>query len=285
MKTFYLSFSALLLAILIWGCSSDSDPITPNEPTPYENASTSKGGIMFDKFWSTEAGFNQNDPNIALFNSKSDFFRCKQCHGWDNLGQGGSYIGRGPNANRPNVANLNLYARFQLMTPQQLFDAMKLTAGRRDISFDFGNYVPGDPSNDGHKMPNYAQLLTDAQIWDLVKYMKEGAFDVSQLYDATYNGVYPSGSASYSNVGRDGNATDGATFYSNNCSSCHGVDGTQFLIENMTVGKFTRSKPNEVHHKVKYGQLGSGMVGEFDMNLSGMKNLYKALADPVAFPD
>jgi len=284
MKLIYLCFSVFILTVLLISCSSDSI-VQPTGPTSYENASFSKGGIMYDKFWSTESGFNQNDPNIATFNAKSDFFRCKQCHAWDYLGRNGSYIGRGPNANRPNVAALNLYSLIQSKTPQQLFDAMKSSTGRRDISFDFNTYVFSDSNNDGHKMPNYSQILTDAQIWDIVKYFKEAIFDVSQLYDATYNGVYPTGTASYSNIGKDGNAGNGNTYYSSICASCHGPTGTAFLIENMTLGKFARTKPNEVHHKVKYGQLGTSMPADFNISITKMKDLYKALSDTVAFPN
>jgi mono/diheme cytochrome c family protein len=164
---------------------------------------------------------------------------------------------------------------------------MKKTAGRRNISTDLSTYDPATPASmtEGDKMPNYNELLTDAQIWDLVKFMKEGAFDVSQLYDATYTGTYPTGSASYANVGKGGNAANGNTLYSANCSSCHGSDGKLISMEGLSVGKFVRTKAYEVQHKVKYGQLGSAMVGEFDWNLAQMKDIYKALSDATAFPD
>ncbi|MBI5326262.1 MAG: hypothetical protein HZB41_13490 [Ignavibacteriae bacterium] len=58
------------------------------------------------------------------------------------------------------------------------------------------------------------------------------------------------------------------------------LDGTA----GMTSGKFIRSKPNEVQHKVKFGQLGSIMIAT-PITLDEMKNLYKALADTVKFPN
>jgi len=240
---------------------------------------------MYDKFWSTEAGFNQSDVNIAKFNASSDFFRCKQCHGWDLLGSAGSYINRAPKPNRPNVSGLNVFQLTKNKTPQELFDGMKKTAGRRDISYDLSTYDPNTNATAGDQMPDYSQLLSDAQIWDIVKFMKEGAFDVTHLYDGTFTGTYPTGSASYTNVGKDGNSANGATFYAANCAGCHGANGTQIQMENMTVGQFIRSKPYEVHQKVKYGQLGSSMVGEFDITLAQMKDLYKACADENSFPN
>lgn len=52
----------------------------------------------------------------------------------------------------------------------------------------------------------------------------------------------------------------------------------------MSVGKFTRTKPYEVQHKVKFDQLGS-TINPIPLTLMEMKDLYKALADTVKFPD
>lgn len=284
MKTHFLFFSSVVLSFLVISCSDDKST-TPTNPKAYDDAVVSKGGIMYDKFWSTESGFNQNDSNLAKYDGKSDFFRCKQCHGWDLLGTSGSYIGRGPKTSRPNVSALNLYQFAKTKTPQELFDGMKKSANRRDVSYDLSTYNPTTNSTVGDQMPNFSQILTDGQIWDVVKFLKEGAFDVSQLYDATYTGAYPTGTVAFANLGKDGNAATGMTYYSANCS-CHGPSGTDRLLENMTLGAFTRSKSNEVQHKVKYGTLGSDpiMTGKFDITLSQMKDLYKALADTSAFP-
>ena len=170
-------------------------------------------------------------------------------------------------------------------TAQELFDSMKETAKRRDISYDLSSYDPEANKTEGDKMPNLNQILTDAQIWDIVKFMKEGMFDVTDLYDATYTGSYPNGSMTISNVGLDGNATNGNAYYTTNCVTCHGADGTNIELEGKTLGKFVRAKANEVQHKVKYGQLGSLMVGKFDITLTQMQDLYKACADTLAFPD
>ena len=273
----------LLTATVFTSCNKDEDP-DPNQ-VAYDNASASKGGIMYDNFWSTEAGYDQNNSNLATLNARADFFRCKQCHGWDGLGSEGAYINRGPRTTRPAVSGLNLYELAKTKTSKELFDAMKATNGRRDISFDLSTYDPATNNTEGNKMPNYGQLLTDAQIWDIVKFMKEGMFDVTELYDATYTGTYPTGSFTFSNIGKNGNETSGNTLYTAKCASCHGADGSTIDLGGSSAGKFTRSKAYEVQHKVKYGQLGSSMAGEFDMTLSEMKDLYKALANETNFPN
>lgn len=284
-KIFFIILTALLVVMFI-GCSEDEDVNNPpTDPAGYTNANGITGGIMYDKFWATESGFNQSDPNIPTFNAYADFFRCKQCHGWDYLGREGSYISRGPRNNRPNVASGNILQIAKSKTAQELFDAMKKSTGRRDISYDLSTYNPTTNNVEGDKMPNYSQLLTDAQIWDIVKYLKTEALDVTQLYDATYSGTYPTGSATYTNLGKDGNATNGAAYYASKCAACHGVNGTSILMENMTVGKFTRTKSYEVQHKVKFGQLGSAMTATTGITLQNMKDLYKALADTTAFPN
>jgi len=263
---------------------SSCKKVDPNQES-YDNASISQGGILYDNFFSTEAGYDQNSPNLAKFKASSDFFRCKQCHAWDGLGNAGSYINRAPKTSRPNIAGVNLYQVAQEKTFTELFNAMKKSEERRDIGYDLTTYNPTTNAAEGDKMPDFTQILSDAQIWDLVKFLKEGMFDVSQLYDATYTGIYPTGSATFANIGKDGNEASGKTYYTANCASCHGTDGKALTMENMSLGKFVRSKPNEVQHKVKYGQLGSSMPGMFSITLGQMKDLYKACSNTAAFPD
>lgn len=287
MKTKYFFIAAIAVAAIFTSCAKEDAPVV----TPFDTAVASKGGILYDKFWATEAGYDQSSANLTALNAKADFFRCKQCHGWDLKGTTGSYINRAPKTSRPNISSVDLFASAKSKTAQELFDAMKRTAGRRNISTDLSAYNPATPSTitEGDKMPNYNELLTDAQIWDIVKFLKEGALDVSLLYDATITGVYPTGKLAFSNIGKGGNAQSGNTYYTAKCKVCHGADGK--LIPNldatagMTVGKFIRSKPNELQHKIKFGQLGTAMVGDFLISTEQMRDLYKAGTDVTNFPD
>ncbi|MBI5059791.1 c-type cytochrome [candidate division KSB1 bacterium] len=275
-----------LSSVLLIGCAEDSEDTSSS---PYDLANGGTGGVSYDKFWSRESGHDTTDTHLATFNTYSDFFRCKQCHGWDLLGQSGSYIGRGPRTTRPNVSAVNLRTIAAAKTSQELFDALKTGTGatRRPVSADLSTYDPATNPTVGDQMPNLAEILTDGEIWNLVKYLKEEAIDVSQLYDATYTGAYPTGSATYSNIGRNGNATSGASYFAAHCAVCHGSTGQFIEVEEyLTVGAFLRHKPNEVQHKVKFGQLGSdpNMAGQFGIQDEEMINLYKALTDTIAFP-
>jgi len=286
MKTKSILLLMTLSALVFFNssCKKDDDEDPPISKPTY-TGDASKGGIMFDKFWSKEAGFDQNDANIATLNENSNFFRCKQCHGWDGLGNNGAYIDRGPKVDRPNVTDFNIYLYAQAKTVEEIHKEMGHDDDKRDISYDLSTYDPETNSDEGDKMPDLTQLLTDNQMWDLAKFLKEGMFDVSELYDATYTGEYPTGSKTFSNIGKGGNAAKGLSYYNANCAGCHGNDGTKIDLEGKTIGKFIRTKGNEAQHKVKYGQLGSPMVGQFEIALAEMKDLYKACADTIGFPD
>ncbi|MDH5474388.1 MAG: c-type cytochrome [Cyclobacteriaceae bacterium] len=280
-----LSTFIMLALVLTIGCTHDYPVPAPPIP-PYEKADIGLGGIMYDQYWSTEAAFDQTDPNLSMYNENSDFLRCKSCHGWDGLGTEGSYNNRAPQITRPNVSSLNIYELAQTKTADELFEAMTKTEGRRNLSYNFSTYDPITNATEGDKMPDYTEILTDAQIWNIVKFMKEGMFDVNELYVARYNGVYPTGTSSFQSLGKDGDAANGNSYYAANCASCHGIDGLDISLAGKGIGGFARNKPYELQHKTKYGALGvtPPMVGDYDITIDEMKDLLKALSSSTNFP-
>ena len=222
---------------------------------------------------------------MATFSAKSDFFRCKQCHGWDQLGSNGFYINRRPSTSRPNISSVNLVTVSRTYTAQQLFDAIKTGSGatRRAPTATLSTYNPATNPTVGDQMPDYGAFMGDGQIWDLVRFLKVDAFDVTQLYDMAVTGTYPTGSVTFSNIGKDGIASAGATIFASKCEFCHGPTGKALSLEGQSLGAFLRGKPNEAQHKIRYGQLGSAMQPT-RLTLAEMKNLYKHLADSVVMP-
>jgi len=255
-------------------------------PPEFDAANGITGGLMYDKFWAADAGWDQGDPNLSTFSDNADFFRCKQCHGWDLLGTAGAYISRAPKATRPNVSSVNLWDSINSMTPQQLFDALKSPSGRRDLGADLSTYDPDTNSTVGDQMPDYGSFMTDTDLWNLVKFLLTAAVDTSELYNSSTTGAYPSGSINFSNIGLDGEAEHGDPIYAARCASCHGADGTAFLVDGdeYTIGSFVRAKPNEAQHKVKFGNPGSGM-GSLVTETHELQDLYKALTDTTKYPD
>lgn len=274
--------------ILLSACQSESVDALP-EQTAYDLADGTRGGSLYNTFWDPATGYDQTDvAKLNKFIKSPDFFKCKQCHGWDLEGSNASYIGRGPNATRPRVA-ISLRSFITNSTQQQIFDAIKKSSGRRSLSTDVTTYHPTSNNIEGDKMPNYGEILNDSQIWDIVKFFKKEAYNYSDLYDISTTGNYPTGKITYSNIGKNGDATRGkAIFTSQGCAtaSCHGANGTAIKVDNATytVGGFLRAKPNEAQHKIRFGQNeNSGMLAR-QLTLQQMQDLYKALTDTVAFP-
>jgi mono/diheme cytochrome c family protein len=281
-KPLWLVASVGVLAIG-FGCGGSSSG--GGQPAGFVAADGHNGGQAYDKFWATETGWSFTQAQLDIFNANKDFFRCKQCHGWDQLGTGGAYISRAAKTTRPHVSPLNLKSIVASHSAQELFDEIAKTSGRRALTTDLSGYDPDTNFTVGDQMPNYRAFLSDAQIWELVKALKTTLIDTSTLYDSVTTGSYPTGSIAYSNIGKNGNASNGDSVYTAKCGSCHGANGKQFSVGGKSgVGNYLRNKPNEMQHKVKFGQLGSSM-GALVTDDDDMKDLYKALTNTTKYPD
>jgi hypothetical protein len=264
-----------------------------DDNTPFQNANGKRGGILYDTFWAIEGGFNQKDTaKLKKIRAFPEFFRCNQCHGWDLDANKGAYIDRVPTKTRPNVSAKNLKELIKNNTPEQLFYLIKKgenSGSRRPFTDDLTAYDPITNRVVGDRMPNYAEILTDAQIWDIVKFFKVEAIDVAELYNQSTEGVYPSGKITFSDLGKGGVIARGKNlFISKGCSgqNCHGAKGTNILVDNRTytLGGFFNAKPYEAQHKIKFGQLGSPMRG-INVTLDDLKDIFKAVSsDSIAFP-
>jgi mono/diheme cytochrome c family protein len=291
-RTCFMCFG--VIALLMSSCDDSDDGPDMNQQA-FDAADVVNGGRMYDKFWADETNFTDPaDPsvNLATITDYGDFYRCKGCHGWDQLGNSASYIDRGPKTSRPSVASNNVHQFVATNSISDIFDAVKNVGGR-----DVDASLTSDGTNgqgDGH--PDFSKILSDEQIWDLVKFLKAGAFDVTQLYTIQTSGTYSSGSRSFTHVGEGGDVSAGVTFYSDNCSSCHGANGRDngngINIQinqdiGRSIGEFVREKPYELQHKAVYGNLGSSpdMLGVNSANIDDIKNMFLALSDTTAYPD
>lgn len=59
-------FSNFFSVSMFFACSDNTFDSVVN-PTKYVNAVTIKGGIYYDKLWVVEASYEQNNPNIEMF--------------------------------------------------------------------------------------------------------------------------------------------------------------------------------------------------------------------------
>ncbi len=280
---FIISISVVLVFGL-QGCTSDNlvpiaPPVENTDQLAFDNASAVVGSQLYNDFTLTPGFDGPADPsvNIADITGFKDFYRCKQCHAWDQKARFGSYINRAPKLNRPDVSNVQL-TNLKFADIKLLFDKIKNTGGPAVSSTRTSDGK--NPSLGGNSHADYGKILTDEQIWDLVKFLKAGAFDVDELYSTNTTGSYPTGTVSYSDIGRDGDAAAGITFYNNKCATCHGADGKTIDMGGLSMGGFARNKPYELPNKIVSGQLGSNM-GPTAITLQEMKNLLKAL---IEFP-
>jgi cytochrome c553 len=287
----------VLALLVLAGCEGDVGPAGPAGPAgpggedfpgpppqEYTNADGILGGAAYSKWWTADAGGSGTQPATT---AAADFYRCKACHAWDGLGNAASYANRTGqstlNPNRPDVSSVNLRSAATAKSFQALFDLVR-HVGARDI----------DASDNTHA--DFSMRLTDSQVWDLVKFMREEWVEPNLLYDISVSGptmyvdyaqttptvVAPT--VTYSNVGALGNESNGQTIVASACASCHGVDGTTLDLGGRTLGRFIREKPNEGWFKAKFGEAGTGMDPGLVSTTSDLQDMYAALANSTNFP-
>ena len=272
-------------------CGGGSTAVLTNPgyiPAEYSAADPIQGGTAYAKWWVTQAG----GPGTLAGASVTvgvEWVRCKTCHGWDGRGNRASYANRTGQstgaASRPDVSTVDLWATIRATTPMQLFDLIK-GAGERDLN----------TQGNGH--PDYSAVLSDAQIWNLVKFMREGWIFPDRLYYVAVDGppVYKDGTGTvispmvvYYGVGANGDATSGDAVYTASCSGCHGSDGTALNIAGASLGELVRTKPNEVWHKAKFGSISDSSVADMDAGIltdtGDLADLYRALTNTTTYPD
>ena len=249
---------------------TDANAISPADQAAYDAADGLIGGRLYDNF------MVQLSITDTAMTKHADFFRCKQCHGWDLRGSKGAYINRAPNASRPDVASNDLYVYAQTHNIREIFDAVSHKGGRN---------ISAKASYNG-SMPDYGLILSDNEIWQITKFLKNDALNTFNLYDIKTTGYYPTGTRTFTNIGKNGDAINGMNAYNNDCASCHGANGTAISFDGGTayLGDFMRKSPYEFQHKARCGQPGTSMPTFINNNESIMKDLLKAGQDIAAFP-
>jgi mono/diheme cytochrome c family protein len=240
-----------------------SDPVIfgeMEEPPSYQNADLVRGGRLYDKYWIVTGG----DPPTGEHSLYPSFgkqtgnttWRCKECHGWDYIGKDGRY------SSGSHYTGIN-----------GIFPAKKsLWSAYMSIRDDHGF-----SSND----------LSDTDVWDLVKFYREGMIDINSILTVkgTFIGDVASGKSLYTN-GIPG-VNSGTESTNPSCSSCHGADGTNEVVSGFDAfpGFLANDNPQEFQHKVRYGHPGSLMPAseEVDGSLLDIADLsvYSQTLSPI----
>ncbi|MBI4718358.1 MAG: hypothetical protein HY763_11175 [Planctomycetes bacterium] len=200
-------------------------------PAGYVLADPIRGGLLYDRWW-LEARLPAPTGTHPLYppggiQTGSTTFRCKECHGWDYKGRDGQY---GAGTHYTGIRGVF----GTTLSPQQIFDLLK-----------------ADPvqTPNGHNMAAYG--LSDADLWDVTRMVREGVVNTSTYI--TSNGFFI------------GNAVFGRLVYENRCYTCHLADGKHINFgtagDPEYVGTVASDNPWEFLHKVRFGHPASPMQG------------------------
>jgi mono/diheme cytochrome c family protein len=219
-KHLFLLIPIALLMMMV--CIDPSESQTVEYiPSSYDKANMRAGGLLYDNWLKvrgvTLTGTHPLYPVQANMKG-SPTWRCKECHGWDYLGKDGSN-GKG----------------FFYTGIKGVFDAR--TKKPDDLFAILTN------KGNGH---DFTLHLSHADIWALVKFIREGLSDVRKVinHDGSING----------------DALQGEQLYLVNCDLCHGKRGNSIYFKEYMegthgIGWEANRSPDEFLHKVLYGHV------------------------------
>ena len=231
--TLILAFPIMLMV----GCDKTSTSPKHYVDDNWSQADVTRGGLLYDKWWTVNESSTPTTNFNPLWDSQTtntraggDTWRCKECHGWDYRGKDGRY-----SSGSHYTGFAGVYDASDL-TAAAIFDAIKDEDGDHDLS----------------------TVMSDADIQDLAKFIKDGLIDMSQYIGPDKNAL--------------GSSTAGQAKYNTNCALCHGANGLalDFDADDGTQGVsfLSNDNPQEVFHKIRWGNPGTDMTGMVDKGLT-----------------
>jgi mono/diheme cytochrome c family protein len=224
-------------------------PLGASAADHFAKADMTRGGQLYDNWWKVPSVPGKTEPSgtnpdYAKTKGKatgSATFRCKECHAWDYTGKDG-------------VAGLQ--GTHRTASPEAIYKVLR--EGLPDGS---------------HKV--YAALLSEADTWDLVRFIKEGIIDLTPHIALSKKEP----------IGADARA--GAGRFSI-CANCHDVDGKKMNFHALPkdpeyVGTVAVENPAEFVHKVRFGQPGTKMPSAIKIGWS-TKDVIDVLAHARTLP-
>ena len=200
-----------------------------------------RGGLLYDKWWVVNGSPTPAETMPLYLTTQgtrtgSITWRCKECHGWDYRGVDGAYGAGSHFTGVPGVIQ-GVEAR----TNQELFDAIKS-----------GTPPASDGSSGLTDAHAFVGNLSDEDVLDLVRFLREGLVDMTVLIDSGTKA-----SNGDPNAGQPLFATAG----SGKCALCHGSDGRMINFGDEQnpefVGTVASDNPWESLHKIRWGHPGS----------------------------
>lgn len=185
----------------------------------YAQAEMTRGGQLYDQWWKVNGelqptGIYEGYPQTGK-QTGSDTWRCQTCHSWDYKGK------EGVDETGDNYTGIKGLYSVKDKSAAEIYEAIL----------------------------NKGLPLSDQDIWDLTKFIKEGQIDMNKY-------IIFSGAQSKSATGK---VENGRTLYESTgkCIECHGADGNK--NPEVSVGAAARDNPWKILHKIRFGQPGARM--------------------------
>ena len=215
----------LIVTFLVIGCPDNK----ATEPTfiedNYDNADIVNGALLFDKWWTMNGGMAPTTdfapyPSTSA-KSGSDTWRCKECHGWDYVGDEGRY------ASGSHFTGIDGVWDARNNNETDIFNAIKGVGGDHDLS----------------------AVLEDDDIWNLTSFIIGGLVDMSlYISNGTATGNATNGQVLYDANCAACHGADGNTY---DFKGDAGIQGVGWLADD---------NPQETLHKIRWGHPGSSMT-------------------------
>lgn len=228
-----------VLVLALAACGGEEEPEPTQEPAQATEApapteapkvelfgDSLRGGVLYDKWWKV-LGMDAPEEDHALWatqdsNTRSgdSTWRCKECHGWDYKGADGAY-GSGSH-----------FTGF---------------VGVLDAAGQGAQYVLGALKGETNPDHDFLAVMDEQALTDIALFIAEETMDYDQF------------------VGEDkqaagGDLTVGDDLYQDNCSECHGPEGTAVNFKDEAgpeyIAGLASGNPWEFAHKMRFGQPG-----------------------------
>ena len=225
---YYVAIGGIIFTVIVIGLGFKPSFVKADQSESsknYQEADVKNGAQLYDNWMKlTKAKPEGNHPLYPATAKKSgkSTWRCKECHGWDYIGNKGRY------SKGSHYTGISGVFHVQTKPPEEVYDSIT----SKNLKHDFSEY------------------LSVSEIWNVVKFLREGLAPIEAVMDSKGQGkgdtargkvFYDAQCASCH--GMDGNKID---FKSDN----DGIQG---------VGWLAIDNPQESIHKIRWGHPGSDM--------------------------
>ena len=256
--------AAVLGLVLSAGCGKTY----ASDTTPYQRADLTQGARLFDN-WMKEKGATPTAINPGYLRTKgtsksvTSTWRCNECHGWDYQGVDGTY------ATGSHYTGVQGLLVAQGDPPEHLFA-----------------FVQGGSEAKGMTAFGVEQSFTDEDIWDLVKFIKEGTADFAGRIDLA-TGKPIKGTAAAGKELYEKGLPGSSPFQT--CLYCHGADGRKFNFHTAPQAPEglpdVVSDPFQFTHHVRFGYSGGVLMPPYNERGWTVDNVMDVLAYVQTLPD